>query len=220
MALSVPAATLYQYKSYIKILFIQLITFKKFCTFLSIKTSYTSEKKQDDFNNVLVPMNFKLIQSKYTQTKVKKQVYTENSERKRTIGQTWKKVDREYRIQNTTMSGYKEYDVKRYSNNISHSHQTESKLLYRGPEGTAGGLVRRNTPLAQTNDPDTADTLKTTRINLNKLNSAQLELTALISMISYMFIGRKDQEKAHKSCLLYTSPSPRDRQKSRMPSSA
>ena len=27
-------------------------------------------------------------------------------------------------------------------------------------------------------------------------------------------------EMAHKSCLLYTSPSPRDRQKSRMPSSA
>ena len=29
-----------------------------------------------------------------------------------------------------------------------------------------------------------------------------------------------DIERSHKTCLLYTSPSPRDRQKSRMPSSA
>ena len=29
-----------------------------------------------------------------------------------------------------------------------------------------------------------------------------------------------EEEKKHYNCLLYTSPSPRDRQKSRMPSSA
>ena len=29
-----------------------------------------------------------------------------------------------------------------------------------------------------------------------------------------------DDDHDHKTCLLYTSPSPRDRQKSRMPSSA
>ena len=32
--------------------------------------------------------------------------------------------------------------------------------------------------------------------------------------------GPKIEEYARKGCLLYTSPSPRDRQKSRMPSSA
>ena len=30
----------------------------------------------------------------------------------------------------------------------------------------------------------------------------------------------KDKRQTHPTCLLYTSPSPRDRQKSRMPSSA
>ena len=30
----------------------------------------------------------------------------------------------------------------------------------------------------------------------------------------------EDPEASHQTCLLYTSPSPRDRQKSRMPSSA
>ena len=33
-------------------------------------------------------------------------------------------------------------------------------------------------------------------------------------------ITTKEQIKKNQSCLLYTSPSPRDRQKSRMPSSA
>ena len=34
------------------------------------------------------------------------------------------------------------------------------------------------------------------------------------------FPNVQQQEQAENSCLLYTSPSPRDRQKSRMPSSA
>ena len=38
--------------------------------------------------------------------------------------------------------------------------------------------------------------------------------------IGYFAFTRKAAEEARKSCLLYTSPSPRDRQKSRMPSSA
>ena len=32
--------------------------------------------------------------------------------------------------------------------------------------------------------------------------------------------ARKEGDQLNKACLLYTSPSPRDRQKSRMPSSA
>ena len=43
----------------------------------------------------------------------------------------------------------------------------------------------------------------------------KLELEGLVIMIP-----RKGAEVAHITCLLYTSPSPRDRQKSRMPSSA
>ena len=35
-----------------------------------------------------------------------------------------------------------------------------------------------------------------------------------------MKTGRRDEDDDDKDCLLYTSPSPRDRQKSRMPSSA
>ena len=34
------------------------------------------------------------------------------------------------------------------------------------------------------------------------------------------FLGIDDELKNDSTCLLYTSPSPRDRQKSRMPSSA
>ena len=37
--------------------------------------------------------------------------------------------------------------------------------------------------------------------------------------LRYKFLGSEDIIENH-SCLLYTSPSPRDRQKSRMPSSA
>ena len=36
----------------------------------------------------------------------------------------------------------------------------------------------------------------------------------------YLFISRKQEALLCDDCLLYTSPSPRDRQKSRMPSSA
>ena len=35
-----------------------------------------------------------------------------------------------------------------------------------------------------------------------------------------MMVFKKDKKTEHTACLLYTSPSPRDRQRSRMPSSA
>ena len=40
--------------------------------------------------------------------------------------------------------------------------------------------------------------------------------------LAYQYLGDMEQEFAESgiTCLLYTSPSPRDRQKSRMPSSA
>ena len=42
----------------------------------------------------------------------------------------------------------------------------------------------------------------------------------LISMLLYLFFELFDPIALNEDCLLYTSPSPRDRQKSRMPSSA
>src|SRR5678810_552510 len=44
--------------------------------------------------------------------------------------------------------------------------------------------------------------------------------TQMKSVGEAMAIGRTFKESLQKCCLLYTSPSPRDRQKSRMPSSA
>ena len=51
-----------------------------------------------------------------------------------------------------------------------------------------------------------------------KLRQGELKTEHLLLALSKI---RDDTSAAlHKSCLLYTSPSPRDRQKSRMPSSA
>ena len=41
-----------------------------------------------------------------------------------------------------------------------------------------------------------------------------------IAIVADLTIGRKPFVDTYKSCLLYTSPSPRDRTRSRMPSSA
>ena len=43
---------------------------------------------------------------------------------------------------------------------------------------------------------------------------------ASFSALASRIVDDAKSGKTHKSCLLYTSPSPRDRQKSRMPSSA
>ena len=54
------------------------------------------------------------------------------------------------------------------------------------------------------------------------IGSATMEMfDALYHEKSIKFIGVRDERTGtHMACLLYTSPSPRDRQKSRMPSSA
>ena len=43
---------------------------------------------------------------------------------------------------------------------------------------------------------------------------------SLINELSYYQLLSSPKKRAIETCLLYTSPSPRDRQKSRMPSSA
>ena len=58
-----------------------------------------------------------------------------------------------------------------------------------------------------------------------KMNAAKMKAEALKKakanrMKSKMGSPNKKTGKAKPACLLYTSPSPRDRQKSRMPSSA
>ena len=58
--------------------------------------------------------------------------------------------------------------------------------------------------------------------NFVNLPDAHKQLVGKISKENSLFFGGADNKKMHKHniCLLYTSPSPRDRQKSRMPSSA
>ena len=46
------------------------------------------------------------------------------------------------------------------------------------------------------------------------------EIVGIVKVIKEAFIDKTDEKKRFVACLLYTSPSPRDRQKSRMPSSA
>src|SRR5678809_669207 len=48
---------------------------------------------------------------------------------------------------------------------------------------------------------------------------AMQDATAQMALLQFMTCGR-DKVAVPSTCLLYTSPSPRDRQKSRMPSSA
>ena len=52
----------------------------------------------------------------------------------------------------------------------------------------------------------------------------QMTMTEILGWSAYFQVLNEDQEKEmqkiRRSCLLYTSPSPRDRTRSRMPSSA
>ena len=54
---------------------------------------------------------------------------------------------------------------------------------------------------------------------LVEVDSFTAQSSLLDSIISQSRVARSETERT-RTCLLYTSPSPRDRQKSRMPSSA
>ena len=54
----------------------------------------------------------------------------------------------------------------------------------------------------------------------NTLYSGQTKVFSEVDKKMSAFISEKMNVDLVKACLLYTSPSPRDRQKSRMPSSA
>ena len=58
------------------------------------------------------------------------------------------------------------------------------------------------------------------RINGGQLYAVTDETCMRPDLISYIFYQKTDYADLLLNCLLYTSPSPRDRQKSRMPSSA
>ena len=54
-----------------------------------------------------------------------------------------------------------------------------------------------------------------------KLSEGTRFLTGAQALVRVPIVqARRDKQKNLNTCLLYTSPSPRDRQKSRMPSSA
>ena len=55
--------------------------------------------------------------------------------------------------------------------------------------------------------------------NLGRVTSRELITSAAIEAIEMANISKNEIDTIY-ACLLYTSPSPRDRQKSRMPSSA
>ena len=57
--------------------------------------------------------------------------------------------------------------------------------------------------------------------NLTLFNVIDLYYLVILNWSDYLaYLASKFHLYTHKACLLYTSPSPRDRQKSRMPSSA
>ena len=58
------------------------------------------------------------------------------------------------------------------------------------------------------------------RYSDEKMKLRQQALTILLSKFGGELDRTRKSKYANQSCLLYTSPSPRDRQKSRMPSSA
>ena len=74
--------------------------------------------------------------------------------------------------------------------------------------------------------PDEIPDIETVRREIDRVDNALLDLIAERLELSGqvrkakggMRVWRPSREDSH--CLLYTSPSPRDRQKSRMPSSA
>ena len=72
-------------------------------------------------------------------------------------------------------------------------------------------------------DPIYKDTLVTQFVN-NLMHDGKKSVSYSIFYDSLKIVEDKTKEKGlevwKKACLLYTSPSPRDRQKSRMPSSA
>ena len=71
--------------------------------------------------------------------------------------------------------------------------------------------------VAVVNDTDPTSGGKSYSLKISGNNHAQLLGKKIGDTVDGIFVGEGEQTL---SCLLYTSPSPRDRQKSRMPSSA
>ena len=73
-------------------------------------------------------------------------------------------------------------------------------------------------------DNSTRDTLRMLISEIKRYeidNRVDADDSVVLATLKKMIKQRKDSiEQFDKGCLLYTSPSPRDRQKSRMPSSA
>ena len=61
--------------------------------------------------------------------------------------------------------------------------------------------------------------METLQLKKEALNKAVSKKTVMI-VVAHLFGSRMEMDPVYKACLLYTSPSPRDRTRSRMPSSA
>ena len=88
------------------------------------------------------------------------------------------------------------------------------------------GACASNTPAPPTTTPDGLELVSSDKHSAVYIKpEAELEIYEKFGIVPCKVAFRKnwqrDYNSAHRStCLLYTSPSPRDRQKSRMPSSA
>ena len=119
-----------------------------------------------------------------------------------------------------------------YVHSYPHSWRSKAKLIYRctpqwfvAMDG-ADGAVRASTSLGMTEAEDGTDASATeqtpiipSEVEGRASGSATLRQTALSEIDKTRFVPERGYRRL-KSCLLYTSPSPRDRQKYRMPSSA
>ena len=95
-----------------------------------------------------------------------------------------------------------------------------SKRLYIAPVGDPKAGILKHLYVAPVRDPNAWACSNTTCV-------AQIQLPwSLVAFVQVASVGlvsswpRLESSPKHQFCLLYTSPSPRDRQKSRMPSSA
>ena len=88
--------------------------------------------------------------------------------------------------------------------------ETKKNIIQAGHAAVKELIKVAKEPIVETDDDVSADRLK---------NAAATKKLAIFD--AFEILNRVEAEKALlEGCLLYTSPSPRDRQKSRMPSSA
>ena len=81
-----------------------------------------------------------------------------------------------------------------------------------------GNTTNKTYPRAT--DPVSGKWIKVENVTTNTFEVQTLATVPSTNVSVHTFVSAADEGLSHKSCLLYTSPSPRDLSTSRMPSSA